>query len=97
MAASAGGLTPKSAEKIPELPHDSSSHSIIAGKSGRMSRTDTHGNSIEKGKREHKVSFRDEANGAPVEDVKEVTAYKGGPFSMNADYGGQSGCGCTVM
>lgn len=92
-----GAVSKTTSDGVPEISHDASAHSILAGKSGRLSRADTAGNTIEKGKREHKVSFRDEVEGAPVEDVKEVTAYKGGPFSMNADYGGQGGCGCAVM
>mmetsp|Transcript_26167 Transcript_26167/g.52939 ORF Transcript_26167/g.52939 Transcript_26167/m.52939 type:complete len:95 (-) Transcript_26167:72-356(-) len=69
--------------------------SIIAGKSGRKSRTDARGNVIEKGNKGHRCTFVDEVDNAkPVEEKIEVTAYKGPQLTA---YDDQPGCSCTAM
>mmetsp|Transcript_7252 Transcript_7252/g.22452 ORF Transcript_7252/g.22452 Transcript_7252/m.22452 type:complete len:100 (+) Transcript_7252:119-418(+) len=76
------------------LRREASRHSIISGKSGRQSRVDAHGNTIEKGKKMHHCAFPDDKDSAqPVSQTFEVTAYKG-TFPNMSD-GGSQGC-CTV-
>mmetsp|Transcript_78349 Transcript_78349/g.208017 ORF Transcript_78349/g.208017 Transcript_78349/m.208017 type:complete len:98 (-) Transcript_78349:260-553(-) len=77
------------------LPHSLSKHSIISGKSGRNSRIDCHGNVIEKGKKMHRCSFRDERDPSQsVEEKIEVASYKGVIFK---DMDSQPGCSCSLM
>mmetsp|Transcript_71740 Transcript_71740/g.214196 ORF Transcript_71740/g.214196 Transcript_71740/m.214196 type:complete len:94 (-) Transcript_71740:643-924(-) len=75
------GSTPKSGEGPPK-------GSIISATSEPRIRTDTEGNRIEKGKKNHHVRFIDEVKqGSPIEEVKEVRPFKNS----------QGGCGCSVM
>mmetsp|Transcript_44552 Transcript_44552/g.102872 ORF Transcript_44552/g.102872 Transcript_44552/m.102872 type:complete len:93 (+) Transcript_44552:220-498(+) len=81
----------------------SPSRSCIQGKDPQAStpegceRLDAKGNRIERGKKQHTATFVDEMKpGAHVEEVKEVAAYKGGPYGWGSE-GGQSSCGCTLL
>mmetsp|Transcript_23975 Transcript_23975/g.44041 ORF Transcript_23975/g.44041 Transcript_23975/m.44041 type:complete len:91 (-) Transcript_23975:132-404(-) len=60
-------------------------------------RLDAKGNKIERGKKQHTTTFVDEVQpGSQVEEVKEVTAYKGGPYGWGSE-GRQTSCGCTLL
>jgi len=97
-------MPPKEVEEDPgsgspkkETPTSQSSPvSILAGESGRSNREDAHGNKIEKGKKTHRCSFKDEINPrSSVMEVKEVTPMKGAAALPEEDK--QPGCTCSVM
>mmetsp|Transcript_97145 Transcript_97145/g.258147 ORF Transcript_97145/g.258147 Transcript_97145/m.258147 type:complete len:104 (-) Transcript_97145:79-390(-) len=74
-----------------------SRHSILAGNSGRSSRIDSFGNTIEKGKKLHRCTFVDERDPRmPVEEKIEVTSFKGVHGGWDT-YDSQPSCGCVAM
>mmetsp|Transcript_61054 Transcript_61054/g.145467 ORF Transcript_61054/g.145467 Transcript_61054/m.145467 type:complete len:85 (+) Transcript_61054:110-364(+) len=71
--------------------------SCLSGKSGVQDRADAIGTRIEKGKKEHRISFVDEVHpGTSIEETHEVASHKNAHFGMRDD-GSQPGCLCTVM
>mmetsp|Transcript_79226 Transcript_79226/g.246059 ORF Transcript_79226/g.246059 Transcript_79226/m.246059 type:complete len:116 (+) Transcript_79226:132-479(+) len=94
---SPGSSSPLRIDVSRGVSRNTSQHSILSGKSGREQRSDAYGNVIERGKKMHKCTFRDAVDpSAPLEETKEVAAYKGGCWM--GDYGdaGQPGC-CSAM
>uniref|UniRef100_A0A7S1AYS3 Uncharacterized protein n=1 Tax=Noctiluca scintillans TaxID=2966 RepID=A0A7S1AYS3_NOCSC len=59
-----------------------------------MTRIDSRGVFIEKGKKIHKISFQDEKLNTPVAEVKEVAQVK---FTFRNDPAESQGCACTVQ
>merc|ERR1712008_198482 len=56
-------------------PNDGSRHSILSGKSGRLSRMDSFGNAIEKGTKSHRCTFPDDQDPAKaVEVTREIVS-----------------------
>jgi len=91
------------ASKVPEIRPGKSQTSILSGsdKIAARQRCDSHGNTIAKGSKTHRCSWRDEVDGQKaVSDIKEVQAFK----SHNLPSGGfgdpdheKQGCACILM
>mmetsp|Transcript_23508 Transcript_23508/g.41331 ORF Transcript_23508/g.41331 Transcript_23508/m.41331 type:complete len:126 (+) Transcript_23508:71-448(+) len=80
-----------------ELVSSPSTHSILKGKSGRKSRSDSKGELIDDKKKKHSCNFPDLASpGTPVAEVKEVEQMKVKTWGAEQD-GADSGCKCTLL
>mmetsp|Transcript_38524 Transcript_38524/g.86840 ORF Transcript_38524/g.86840 Transcript_38524/m.86840 type:complete len:102 (-) Transcript_38524:184-489(-) len=85
----------KEESKVPAIRHQKS---ILSGCSGR-DRKDSFGTPISRGSKTHRCSFRDEKsdNPQPVQDVKEVAAYKTACLASDCRDDDKQGCSCTLM
>eukprot|EP00933_Yihiella_yeosuensis_P063306 TRINITY_DN66416_c0_g1_i1.p1 TRINITY_DN66416_c0_g1~~TRINITY_DN66416_c0_g1_i1.p1 ORF type:complete len:126 (-),score=34.53 TRINITY_DN66416_c0_g1_i1:202-579(-) len=81
-------------EAPPSPPVSSKSQrSILSNANSGSGRTDAHGNPIEKGSKQHRLTFRDEVEKEPLQEVQEVTVYKQ-QYMNDAE---KQGCTCTMM
>mmetsp|Transcript_7413 Transcript_7413/g.16305 ORF Transcript_7413/g.16305 Transcript_7413/m.16305 type:complete len:92 (+) Transcript_7413:337-612(+) len=91
MGADDGSSSPQGSRSPP-------GRSCISGRASfEEERVDANGNKIERGRKKHAATFVDQVQpGANVEEVKEVVAYKSGPYGFGSE-GRQPACGCLIL